>query len=490
MAALSVLNMQRSRDHLAQINLSHAIYENYLKVESNTYQLFKQYGDVIIIGDGNQRAYKQTLIKLIDDNTSHLKELIGQKISLAGGHTETGLDAPAAIDATVKQLIVRLDQFLPTGTGELVADWGRLSQLLNEEIDEDFRDMFQAALLEEKQDVNRITDEVQSAMQRQQFFAALFGLSSVLVVLAAVIMLDRRVTRPMTSMLAGVRRFGEGQFEYRLKIEGRDELAEIGRSFDLMAHRVSLKNKSLINEKDTLRVAVDDRTRQLTVMLDDIKESDQSRKRMIADVSHELRTPLTIIKGESDIALRGGEKSTDIYKDALRRVREAASHTARLVDDLLFVARTEAGEVQLHLEEMNLKKVIEEVRDTFGHEVPVELCTQHAYMKGDAGRIRQALLVLLENARHHGGDGIKIVLDADYDGYTVAVEDSGPGMSDSEKDQAFERFFRGSNAAERYQAGAGLGLPVALSIAQAHGGTIALQDRHTGGLKATMHLPH
>jgi len=489
-AALSVWNMQSSRAHMAESNLSHAIYENYLMLESNTYQLFKQYGDAIIIGDANQRVGKQALIKLIDNNTRHLTRLIGQKISLVGGHAETDLDALAAIDATVKQLIVRLDQFSPTGTGELVADWGRLSQLLNEEIDEGFRDMIQTALREEKQDVNRIADDIQSAMQRQQFFAGFFGLSSILIVLAAVIMLDRRVTRPMNSLLAGVRKFGEGQFEHRLRIEGRDELAEIGSSFDIMAHRVSVKNQSLTSEKETLRVAVEDRTRQLTVMLDDIKESDQSRKRMIADVSHELRTPLTIIKGESDIALRGEEKNPEIYKDALRRVGEAASHTARLVDDLLFVARTEAGEIQLHLEEMDLKKVIEEVRDTFGHDVPVEFRTQRANMSGDAGRLRQALLVLLENARHHGGDGIKIVLDATYDGYVVAVEDSGPGMSDDEKDQAFERFFRGSNAAERYQAGAGLGLPVALSIAQAHGGTIALQDRQTGGLVASMQLPH
>ena len=326
-------------------------------------------------------------------------------------------------------------------------------------------------------------------MLRQQFAAALFGLASIIVVLAGVIMLDRRVTRPMNSLLKGVRMFGEGQLEHRLNIEGRDELAEIGSSFDIMAHRVSMKNQSLTSEKETLRVAVEDRTQQLRVMLDDVKKSDASRKRMIADVSHELRTPLTIIKGESDIALRGEEKHPEIYRDALRRVREAASHTARLVDDLLFVARTEAGEVQLQLKEIDLNKVIEEARDTFGHGVPITFAEGTAVMQGDAGRIRQALLVLLENARHHGGDEIQIVLHTTDQGYSVSVEDSGPGMSDEEKDQAFERFFRGSNAAERYQAGAGLGLPMALSIAEAHGGTIVLQDRLHSGLIASMQFP-
>lgn len=488
-AALSVWNLQRSRSHMAQINLSHSIYESYLALESHTYQLFKQYGDAIIIGDANQRAGKQELIKLIDQDTRELTQLIRQKITLVGDHAKSKLDALAVIESTVKRLIVRLDQFSPTGTGELVADWGRLSQLLNEEIDEGFRGMIQAALDEEKNDVYLITIGIESAMLRQQLFAGLFGLASIMAVLAAVIMLDHRVTRPINTLLSGVRKFGEGQLEHRVNIKGRDELAEIGSTFDIMAHRVAMKNQSLTSEKENLRVAVEDRTRQLRVMLDDVKRSDESRKRMIADVSHELRTPLTIIKGESDIALRGDEKSPEVYQDALRRVREAASHTARLVDDLLFVARTEAGEIQLNLETIDLVQVVEEARDTFGHNVPVLECVQDAIMQGDAGRIRQALLVLLENARHHGGDDIKIRLTDTDDGYSVSVEDSGPGMTDTEKGLAFERFFRGSNAAERYQAGAGLGLPVALSIAQAHGGTIALEDRQHGGLIASLHLP-
>lgn len=121
-------------------------------------------------------------------------------------------------------------------------------------------------------------------------------------------------------------------------------------------------------------MAVEDRTRQLSVMLDDVKRSDEGRKRLIADVSHEWRTPLTIIKGEAEIALRGARKSPDAYEDALRRVREAATHTARLVDDLLFVARTEAGEVRLDLHQLDLSRVVGEALEIFGHEVPLNDC--------------------------------------------------------------------------------------------------------------------
>jgi signal transduction histidine kinase len=302
-------------------------------------------------------------------------------------------------------------------------------------------------------------------------------------------MLSRRVTRPINSLIAGVRKFGEGQLDYRVSLAGPDELAEIGRTFNVMANRYAEKNQTLSSEKESLTKAVEDRTKRLSLMLDEVKRSDESRKRMIADVSHELRTPMTIIKGEADIALRGEQKTASTYQGALTRIREAANHTARLVDDLLFVARSEAGEIELKVSHIDLQKVVNDATHTFGHDVPVTSNLKSAVVQGDPGRIRQALLVLLENARHHGGDQIVMKIESMLDGFRIAVEDSGPGMNQQEKSQAFQRFYRGSNAAERYRDGAGLGLPVALSIAQAHGGTITLDDRTGGGLVASLHLP-
>ncbi|MFK7853037.1 MAG: sensor histidine kinase [Granulosicoccus sp.] len=488
-AVLAVWNLQQSRSHFARITVSHSIYESYLMLESHTYQLFKQYGDAIIIGDANQRAGKKVLIQLIERDISEIRALINQKILLVGEHAGSKFVALSAIEKTVKSLITRLDQFSPTGTGELSSDWERLSLLLNDEIDEGFRRMIQTALVEEKADVHYIGQGIDQAMHRQLFFAGLFAASTSIAIFLVVIMLNVRITKPINTLLQGVRKFGEGEYNFRVNLSGRDELAEIGSTFNTMAGRVAEKNQTLSIEKEALTNAVADRTERLSLMLEEVKRTDASRKRMIADVSHELRTPLTIIKGEADIALRGKEKQPVVYRDALTRVREAANHTTRLVDDLLFVARNEAGEVQLNLSLMDLHTVVDEARNTFGSDVPIESTVNTAPIQGDAGRIRQALLVLLENARHHGGDQIKLKIDSVLEGFRVAVEDTGPGMSDSEKSQAFERFFRGSNAAERYREGSGLGLPVALSIVQAHGGTITLEDRLGGGLSAAIHLP-
>ena len=488
-ATLALWNLKQCRLHLEHINISHSIYESYLSLESHTYQLFKQYGDAIIIGDVNQRAGKERLILLIESDVQSIRELIAEKISLVGNHASTKLNALELIESTVEKLITRLDQFSPTGTGELASDWGRLSLLLNEEIDNGFQMLIQDALQEEQRDVQQIGDSIDDAMVNQRFFALVFAVATILLVAAVVMMLSRRVTRPINSLIAGVRKFGEGQLDYRVSLAGPDELAEIGRTFNVMANRYAEKNQTLSSEKESLTKAVEDRTKRLSLMLDEVKRSDESRKRMIADVSHELRTPMTIIKGEADIALRGEQKTASTYQGALTRIREAANHTARLVDDLLFVARSEAGEIELKVSHIDLQKVVNDATHTFGHDVPVTSNLKSAVVQGDPGRIRQALLVLLENARHHGGDQIVMKIESMLDGFRIAVEDSGPGMNQQEKSQAFQRFYRGSNAAERYRDGAGLGLPVALSIAQAHGGTITLDDRTGGGLVASLHLP-
>ncbi len=488
-AALQLWNAHQSRIHIKRINLSHTIYEGYLVLESHTYQLFKQYGDAIIIGDANQRASKNALIEQIDGDVKSIRSLISSKVELVGAEADSELATLTTIEETVSNLITRLDQFSPTGSGELSSDWERLSSLLNDEIDGNFRELIRSALAEELTDVEKTGDTVDRAIVVQQWVTLLFALTAIVAAGLVLAMLNRRITTPINTLVTGVRRFGEGHDSYRISLPGGDELAEIASSFNVMASKVEVKNQTLASEKQRLQIAVEERTQQLSVMVGDLKRIDTSRKNMIADVSHELRTPLTIIKGEADIALRGGVKEVSVYCDALERTREAANHTARLVDDLLFVARTEAGEVRLKLADIDLCVVAREAHAMFGSAAELCIDTPMALTRGDAGRIRQALIVLLDNARHHGGGDIQLQLGNTAGGFYFSVEDTGPGMTDEEKSQAFERFYRGSNAAERYGDGAGLGLPVAQSIARAHGGTITLRDRLGGGLIAALWLP-
>ena len=115
--------------------------------------------------------------------------------------------------------------------------------------------------------------------------------------------------------------------------------------------------------------------------------------------------------------------------------------------------------------------------------------SSEAQIRGDMGRIRQIILILLENAFQYGGQMIEVRLDSAPRGYAVSISDDGPGMTDDEQSRAFERFFRGSNAAVRYDQGAGLGLPMAKAIVDAHGGEIAVKSSPGAGLTVSFTLP-
>jgi signal transduction histidine kinase len=318
---------------------------------------------------------------------------------------------------------------------------------------------------------------------------AITALTAIAALAVCYILLQKMISQPIDHLLVGIGRFSEGDLSQPIGLEGRDEFAEIGKTLDLMAKRLGERTNQLASQNADLEQAVAERTSRLEHLLAEMKRSEASRRRMLADVSHELRTPLTLIRGEADIALRGEPKTVAIYQEALTKVREASEHTAHLVDDLLFIARNESGHARLRVTEVDLKELLAELPQNGGR--PAQLVTDlgTAPIKGDADRLRQVLLILLENARHYGGDTIIIRLNHSPDGYRLAVEDDGPGMSDAEKENAFTRYFRGSNAAERYASGVGLGLPVANAIVEAHGGQIVLEDNDGGGLVAAITLP-
>jgi two-component system, OmpR family, sensor kinase len=290
-------------------------------------------------------------------------------------------------------------------------------------------------------------------------------------------------------LLAGANQLSAGNFDARIGLRGTSEIAEIATVLDEMATKVALRERGLAEQNAALELAVAARTETLAQLLAEAKTAEEGRRQMLADVSHELRTPLTIIQGESDVALRGAEKTPAEYREALTRARDAAAHTATLVNDLLFVARSEVGRVRLNLEDCNLHDLVAQAARIVDRKIHVFHDLKPMRARVDPLRLRQAVIALVQNARLHGGGDIRVRAIRISDGYRIAVEDNGPGMSEADREQAFDRFFRGSNAAETYGEGTGLGLPVVRAIALAHGGTARLEAHPEGGTIAIIDLP-
>ena len=153
------------------------------------------------------------------------------------------------------------------------------------------------------------------------------------------------------------------------------------------------------------------------------------------------------------------------------------------------MARNEAGSVRLLKQSIDVIALIKETINLFGGQVETELPDEPIMIRVDEQKVRQAVLALMENARHHGGEKIGIIVSECNETVTISVRDNGRGISDKVKTFAFERFFRGSNAASKYADGLGLGLPIVRSIAEAHGGKAVILDNHPKGARVEISLP-
>jgi two-component system OmpR family sensor kinase len=203
------------------------------------------------------------------------------------------------------------------------------------------------------------------------------------------------------------------------------------------------------------------------------------------------------MRGEAEIALRGKDKSSASYREAFQRIMDQADHTTRLVDDLLFIARADAGEPRLMVRPVSLDEILQGVCTDFSararqQDLNIEQSYQdHQVMvMGDAGRLRQVFGILIDNALRYSQPGgtVHVGLAVSGDEASITVRDHGIGLTEDEAEQAFERFFRGASA-EAHARGTGLGLPVAKAIVLAHNGRISLEGKSGKGALATVTLP-
>lgn len=247
-----------------------------------------------------------------------------------------------------------------------------------------------------------------------------------------------------------------------------------------------------------LEAEIAERTGELTEANARLRAVDVKRTQFLADVSHELRTPLTVLRGEADVAMRGKAAADDL-RGALERIRGQSAELSHLLDDLIAFARTDA-ESQQHLPaEVKLEEVVAAAASegqvlAEPREVTVitELGDKGAVVDADFRRLRQALMIGLDNAVKHAPPGSRVILSTARDGGTVsiAIADEGTGIAEEDRGHVFERFYRGKGEAELMNQGLGIGLAIARDIVERHGGTISLDNR-TGvpGAVLTITLP-
>ncbi|MDW8810037.1 HAMP domain-containing sensor histidine kinase [Streptomyces scabiei] len=224
------------------------------------------------------------------------------------------------------------------------------------------------------------------------------------------------------------------------------------------------------------------------------QESETRVRQFVADASHELRTPLASIRGYAELTRRGREEIGPDTRHALGRIESESGRMTMLVEDLLLLARLDAGR-PLQFEQTDLiPLVVDTVSDARvagrSHSWRLDLPDVPALVSADAARLQQVLVNLLANARTHTPPGTTVTARVQRRGpwMCVDVEDDGQGIPEELLPHVFERFARGDSSRSRVSGSTGLGLAIVQAVADAHGGAVTV-DSVPGRTVFTVHLP-
>ncbi|MDA3128655.1 ATP-binding protein [Aliibacillus thermotolerans] len=228
------------------------------------------------------------------------------------------------------------------------------------------------------------------------------------------------------------------------------------------------------------------------------RQHDKLRKDFIANVSHELRTPISMLQGYSEAIIDDMATSEEEMKEIVKIIYDESKRMNRLVNELLDIARMEAGHIQLDKQKTDIHALANKVYKKFqglAKEAEVELSITTTGTEPiqflDPDRIEQVMTNLIHNAiRHTDKDGtVRITVEAKKEGTKVSVKDDGTGIPEEDLPYVFERFYKADKARTRSNGGTGLGLAIAKNIVEAHGGEISVHSKLGEGALFRFFLP-
>jgi signal transduction histidine kinase len=220
----------------------------------------------------------------------------------------------------------------------------------------------------------------------------------------------------------------------------------------------------------------------------------ESQRRFLADAAHELRAPLAVIQGNLEVLERFPDMSSEERDEAISESAREAARLGRLANDLLSLARGDAGD-GLHLEPLELAPILEETlreaeKITAGRHLEPGVL-EPCQILGDRDKLKQLALILLDNALKYAPEGGRVTLELQHQKTHAEfrIVNTGPVISPEDLERVFERFYRTDASRSRQTGGTGLGLPIARWIAGQHGGTVKLESQAGVGTTVIVRLP-
>lgn len=286
--------------------------------------------------------------------------------------------------------------------------------------------------------------------------------TAVVVALVVVQALAHGMTSPLREMARAATRLAAGEGHEPVTATSRDEVGDLGRAFNSMAEQLA--------------------------------ETEELRRELIANASHELRTPIAALRAVAENLVDGvDEPDAATLADLLAQTERLHG----LVEQLLDLSRLEAGVVTLEARDVDLHDCVADAVRTVttardGAPVTVEVAPGALRAVIDDGRLQQVLVNLLTNARRHAPPGTTVTVQGrrrDGGEVELAVVDAGPGIAPEELDRVFHRFHRSDDDRTTARGGSGLGLAISREIVERHGGRLTIDASHHPGCRAVLTLP-
>jgi signal transduction histidine kinase len=364
-------------------------------------------------------------------------------------------------------------------------------------LDADFETLIADAVADEREDVAD-ADAIAKRLSSALMIGALLLLALLVAIVATAGFLFTRSLRvPIDALVLGTQALEQGDLAHRIAYSRQDEFGVLAARFNAMAETLQRQRGELLAARDNLEKQVEARTREIAEANVQLTKLDQHRVHFLGDVSHELRTPLTVLRAEAEVALRGSSKPEAVYRAALANIVAQAADMTELVEDLLFLARSEADEIRFDFRHVPVAGIVAQaVQDAslLAREREIRVSVSSAepgpIVRADPRRLKQALLVVLDNAARYAEPDTDIEVDVRDGGgrAEIHVRDRGAGIPPDEMPHIFDRFYRGSTASER-GGGSGLGLAIARWIVERHEGSIDVSSQPGQGTEVRLSLP-
>ncbi|MEG0258421.1 MAG: ATP-binding protein [Lysinibacillus sp.] len=302
------------------------------------------------------------------------------------------------------------------------------------------------------------TDSVQSLIERLNKHFFIVGIISGVVTIIIIILLSKRLAKPLILMKDATMKMSKGDFSVALSASGKDELSDLSSSIQLLAN--------------------------------DLQYIKQERNEFLSSIAHELRTPITFIKGYTDIVYKREMSEVD-QKKYLAIILEETNRLSSLVTDLFDLAKMDENSFAIHNESIDMSAFLKQIKMKLAPAFEEREIQFDVYCKGgimvmaDPLRLEQVLINLLDNALKHcvAGDTTTLSIQSMKQSVKIFIEDSGKGIPAKDLPHIFERFYRVEKSRSRALGGTGLGLAIVKELVYAQGGELKVRSEEGKGTK-------